>query len=442
MANGELLTVRHPQALAARLEKILQQIRLHGFAQSRLNVSIAILPEQTATPLLQNCTMIGTDAKVVEDAVERQGSSLLLHANKMDSHPVEFRRLTLPEAGDFKHKISAMSNAALFHCRSDLVVLNGEQTAIKSHLNPAIADLENQLPGALLDVTVLPLKSRLLRLDLRIHAHNSTTMWSCDVTDDRVCVFRGPTRIRPAEERDTVLFIVSAKATKTGLQIGSATKGKVAYPDDPYATRKHLDADNATSASKDQKSVGDSASAIRLHDDFGWSPAIQPRTIVAYVNNKPITVLDIVPVAHELFQFSIIRRNDSDPKELPLESAIRNRAPEYLYRELLLQHFQAFATEEPKVSLRKHCEEQFLHWKDQVKRKEKRKTDDELHAWLLSSQGGVTLDGLQKSFNRTHTAQGYAEKLAPSGTTEDPAALQDARRCGGIAHGGCGVSDS
>jgi len=277
VANGELLTVRHPQALAARLEKTLQQIRSHGFAQSRLNVSIAILPEQTTTPLLQNYTMIGADAKVVEGAVDVQGGSSLLHANKMETHSVQFCRLTLRETGDFKHKISAMSNAALFHCRSDLVVLNGEQTAIKSQLNPALADLEDQLPGALLDVTVLPLKSRLLRLDLRIHAHNSTTMWSCDVTDDQVCVFRGPTRVRPTGERDTVLFIVSAKAAGKAPRSGLAIKEKVAYPDDPYAARRDQNAHNATPASNEQTSVGDSANAIRLHDDFGWSPAIRPR---------------------------------------------------------------------------------------------------------------------------------------------------------------------
>jgi hypothetical protein len=157
--------------------------------------------------------------------------------------------------------------------------------------------------------------------------------------------------------------------------------------------------------------VADLKGNIRLHEDFGWSPAIHPRTIVAYVNDKSITVLDIVPAAHQLFQFSISQTNDRGHKKLPLESAIRKCAPEYLYDELLLQHFQEFATEEQKSSLKKQCEEQFIRWKVQEKRTEKRDTDDDLDAWLRTSGDGLTLGDLEKIFARTHTVQGYIEML-------------------------------
>ncbi|MFO0999018.1 MAG: M56 family metallopeptidase [Planctomycetaceae bacterium] len=310
VANGESLIVRHPQALAARLKKVLTQIRMHGFAQSRLNVCIAVLPDIEATRLLRKHSMVTAEAEIVGNVTYVSRSAAAEPTSKLEFEALQFCNFTLREVSNFKNEIAALSNSTLLRCRQDLLVVNGEPTSIKSHLNPAITGLENQLPGELLEVTVLPRNRRLYQLSLKVHASELSGSWSCEVTDDQACVVQGLTRIRPTGEKDVVLFIVSAGAAGHHTDSDPATEEKVVYPDDPYAARRDQNADNATQPSNDRTSVGDSANAIRLHEDFGWSPAIQPRTIVAYVNDKPITVLDIVPAAHQLFQFSISQTID------------------------------------------------------------------------------------------------------------------------------------
>ncbi len=277
VADGTQLTVRHPKKLAARLETILQQIRTHGFAQSYLKVCIAVLPEDDATSLLHQLSMVSAETAIVGKLSLTRRDASGNPARRLEFHAIKFCKLTLREAWQFKNEITAMSNATLFHCRQDLAVLNGAQVTIKSHLNPAIIDLENELPGELLDVTVLPRNLQLLQLSLKVHANDASGTWSCDITDDQACVFRGPTRIRPTGERDTVLFIVSAKAAEQGAQSGFATKGKVAYPDDPFAGEMAESTDSAAQEPNDQKPVGDSANTIRPNLKSGEADALNMR---------------------------------------------------------------------------------------------------------------------------------------------------------------------
>lgn len=269
VADGTQLTVRHPKTLAARLETILQQIRTHGFAQSDLKVCIAVLPEEDATQLMHQHSMVSAETAIVGKRTYTRRNASGQPASRLEFHAIKFCKLTMREAWQFKNEITALSNATLFHCRQDLAVLNGEQVTIKSHLNPAIIDLENELPGELLDVTVLPRNLRLLQLSFKVHANDSCGTWSCDITDDQACVFRGPTRIKPTGERDTILFIVSGKAVEMGPQSGIALKENVAYADDPFAAEMAESTDSAPQEPNDKKPVGDSANAIRPNQDNG-----------------------------------------------------------------------------------------------------------------------------------------------------------------------------
>lgn len=206
----EQMIVHHPQKLATRLEKILHQIRTNGFAESELRVWIAIVPEDDAHQLLRKFVMRNANAKVVSGLTYHRTDGTIEQVNKIVFQPIEFCILNARETWDLNNKITENPKSAKFSCGSSLRVLNGETISIRRHLNAGAANLDDELPGGLLDLTVRPLNQRLFQLNMTIHADDSSGTWTCEATDNKTYVFRGQTRIRLSGERDTVLIGVSA----------------------------------------------------------------------------------------------------------------------------------------------------------------------------------------------------------------------------------------
>lgn len=188
--DGDQLIIHHPGALENRLQMILEQIRKNGFAQSLISVSVAVVPEKDAIHLLQQYPM----ASAVTTAVDNFnfGRPRVL-VSSLWSQPILFCKLNLVEAWDVRNRVLAIPDSEFFNCRRGLPVLNGELTSIKPYLNPAIGDIENELPGTLLDFKVKPLNLRLQKVDFNVFADDSCTTWACEVTDQQACLFRGPT---------------------------------------------------------------------------------------------------------------------------------------------------------------------------------------------------------------------------------------------------------
>lgn len=154
------------------------------------------------------------------------------------------------------------------------------------------------------------------------------------------------------------------------------------------------------------KQAGDSAEAIRLNKDFVLSTDVKPHTVIAFVNEKPVRVEDVIPTP--VMPAEWVPRVVNVPR-IDVRSALRDRLPKFLYEELLVQHFYAFVPAERRAIALESLKQPFDEVLEKIKDNYQLETDDQLAAWLAVQN--TTVDKLQQGFVRMQIVSGYQHSL-------------------------------
>lgn len=155
--------------------------------------------------------------------------------------------------------------------------------------------------------------------------------------------------------------------------------------------------------------VEDSADAIRLNEDFVVTVDVKPDAVVAYVNEKPVRLEDVIPSGFIL--------NSPDhpkfvsPQKLPMmiQSMLRKRLPNILYGELVMQHFAATVPKEQQAMVCESLKPEFRNVVKNIKASEDRESDEQLSERL--AQEHLSLDVLEHNFIRMQVVSGYVQTL-------------------------------
>ncbi len=180
----------------------------------------------------------------------------------------------------------------------------------------------------------------------------------------------------------------------------------------PGAVAKSQSDETTSDAKAEQPEVqtpGDSAAAIRLNEDFVVTVDVKPDAVVAYVNEKPVRLEDVIPSGFIL--------NSPDhpkfvsPQKLPMmiQSMLRKQLPNVLYGELVMQHFAANVQQEQQAMVCESLKPEFRNILKSIKSAEGCESDAQLSERL--AQEYVSIDTLEQNYIRMQVVSGYVQTL-------------------------------
>jgi beta-lactamase regulating signal transducer with metallopeptidase domain len=154
---------------------------------------------------------------------------------------------------------------------------------------------------------------------------------------------------------------------------------------------------------------GDSADAIRLNQDFAVTVDVKPDAVVAYVNDKPVRLADVVPSGFILNSPDHPKFVSPQKRPLMIQSMLRKHLPNVLYDELVMQHFAATVPDEQQAIVRESLKPELLNVLKKLKASERCESDAQLSERL--AQEYLSIDTLEQSYIRMRVVSGYVQTL-------------------------------
>jgi len=155
--------------------------------------------------------------------------------------------------------------------------------------------------------------------------------------------------------------------------------------------------------------IGDSADAIRLNEDFVVTADVKPNAIIAYVNDRPVRLEDVIPSG--LVVNSPEHSKFVSPQQLPMiiQSMLRQRLPYFLYDELVMQHFAATVPKQQQAIIYESLKPPFEKILKQVKSNNGFEFDEQLSKRFAREY--LSIDRLEQYYFRMQIVSDYAQKL-------------------------------